>query len=382
MMASTLSVEQKKQMKSLLRQFQDAFHRKTQQRKCKLNVKHKINTGIHPAVSQRPYWVSSAERCVINDEAKHHLTVRKPMIISGHTEIKVLGHLVSGKGVKPNPDKLEAVNSFPTPKKIHDLLKEDSKFHWEKAQEDSFWDLKSALTSPPVLALYDENAPTELHTDASGNGIGAVLVQQQDGKERVIAYASRTLTKAKKNYSTTEQECLATIWAITKFHPYLFGKCFNIITDHHSLCWGEKHADCLLQNPIPIIPEIESLAAISDLATEQLDDPSLAAFIKACEQSPDLSSAGFSIVNNVLSLPTAGAPEVAKFFVEEIILTHGAPRTITDRGTVFQSNLVAEINNQYKVVHRKTTAYHPQTNGLTERFNKTLADMLDMYVDI
>ncbi|GFU72224.1 retrovirus-related Pol polyprotein from transposon 412 [Trichonephila clavipes] len=65
---------------------------------------------------------------------------------------------------------------------------------------------------------------------------------------------------------------------------------------------GEKHADadCLSRNPIPIIPEIESFAAISDLATEQRDDPSLAAFIKACEQSPDLSRAGFSIVNNVL----------------------------------------------------------------------------------
>ncbi|GFU72223.1 transposon Ty3-I Gag-Pol polyprotein [Trichonephila clavipes] len=83
------------------------------------------------------------------------------------------------------------------------------------------------------------------------------------------------------------------------------------------------------------------------------------------------------------ALPTAEAPEVAKFFVEEIFLTHGAPRTIiTDRGTVFQSNLIAEINNQCKVVHRMTTAYHPQTNGLTERFNKVLADMLTMYLDV
>ncbi|GFS52850.1 retrovirus-related Pol polyprotein from transposon 412 [Trichonephila inaurata madagascariensis] len=83
------------------------------------------------------------------------------------------------------------------------------------------------------------------------------------------------------------------------------------------------------------------------------------------------------------ALPTAEAPEVSKFFVEEIILTHETPRTIiTDRGTVFQSNLIAEINNQCKVVHRMTTAYHPQTNGLTERFNKTLADMLAMYVDV
>ncbi|GFX09498.1 hypothetical protein TNCV_4698841 [Trichonephila clavipes] len=67
-MASTLSVEQKNQIKSLSRQFQDAFHSETQQRKCKLNVEHKINTGTDPSLSQRPYRVSSAERCVINDE--------------------------------------------------------------------------------------------------------------------------------------------------------------------------------------------------------------------------------------------------------------------------------------------------------------------------
>ncbi|KAG8200916.1 hypothetical protein JTE90_020556 [Oedothorax gibbosus] len=83
------------------------------------------------------------------------------------------------------------------------------------------------------------------------------------------------------------------------------------------------------------------------------------------------------------AFPTAEAPEVAKFFVEEVLLTHGAPRSIiTDRGQVFQSKIFAEINQQCSVVHRMTTAYHPQTNGLAERFNKTLATMLSMYVDV
>ncbi|GFQ98078.1 retrovirus-related Pol polyprotein from transposon gypsy [Trichonephila clavata] len=141
--------------------------------------------------------------CVLSCIQDAGLVLNPRKCYFGATEIKVLGHLVSGKGVKPDPDKLEAVNSFPTPKKIHDvrsflglcsyyrrfiknfcfrakplqqLLKGDSKFHWEKAQEDSFRDLKSALTSPPVLALYDENAPTELHTDASGYGIDVSLL--------------------------------------------------------------------------------------------------------------------------------------------------------------------------------------------------------------
>ncbi|GBM89536.1 Transposon Tf2-6 polyprotein [Araneus ventricosus] len=83
------------------------------------------------------------------------------------------------------------------------------------------------------------------------------------------------------------------------------------------------------------------------------------------------------------ALPTAEAEEVAKFLLEEILLRHGAPRVVvTDRGIVFQSRLVSTLAELCNIDHRMTTAYHPQTNGLTERFNKTLADMLSMYANI
>ncbi|GFU26730.1 retrovirus-related Pol polyprotein from transposon 17.6 [Trichonephila clavipes] len=155
-------------------------------------------------------------------------------------EVKILGHLVSSNGVRPDPDKIKAkiYKGFCyLAEPLQSLLKSGVEFHWGPEEVEAFNSLKKALTSDPVLGMYDERASTEIHTDASGYGIGAVLVQIQNNVEKVIAYASRTLTKAEKNYSTTERECLAIVWATNKFRPYIFGKHFTVVTDHHSLCW-------------------------------------------------------------------------------------------------------------------------------------------------
>ncbi|GFY62367.1 retrovirus-related Pol polyprotein from transposon 17.6 [Trichonephila inaurata madagascariensis] len=140
------------------------------------------------------------------------LVLNPKKCVFGSRKIKILGHLVSGEGIMPDPGKVRAVQNFSAPKNIRyvrsflglcsyyqrsikdfcqkvqplqELLKNDSKLTWGSDQQESFEKLKTALTSEPVLGLFDENAPTELHADASGYGLGTVLVQIQKGKEKV-----------------------------------------------------------------------------------------------------------------------------------------------------------------------------------------------------
>ena len=97
--------------------------------------------------------------------------------------------------------------------------------------------LKEKLTTAPILACPDFPPPFSLQTDACSTGLGAALTQVQDGHERIIAYASRNLNKAERNYTVTEWECLAVVWAIRKYREYLAGYHFTVVTDHSSLKW-------------------------------------------------------------------------------------------------------------------------------------------------
>ena len=107
-------------------------------------------------------------------------------------------------------------------------------WEWGEAQQCAFNTIKEKLSFPPVLAYADFSKPFVLHTDASTEGLGAVLYQVQEGQERVIAYASRGLRNSEKHYPAHKLEFLCLKWSVTeKFHDYLYGNKFEVCTDNN-----------------------------------------------------------------------------------------------------------------------------------------------------
>nr|XP_034195210.1 uncharacterized protein LOC117611386 [Osmia lignaria] len=179
-------------------------------------------------------------------------------------EVTYLGHILTENGVKPDPRKLQAVKEFPIPKTqknvqqflgltgyyrrfikdysikskpLVQLLGKGIRFKWTEDQQKSFENLRDELCTQPILQYPDFNRPFIVTTDASDYAIGAVLSQGEIGNDLPIAYASRTLNKAERNYSATEKECLAMVYAVQYFRPYLYGTKFTLVTDHRPLVW-------------------------------------------------------------------------------------------------------------------------------------------------
>ena len=120
---------------------------------------------------------------------------------------------------------------------LHALTQKATPFHWTNECQHAFEQLKDTLTSSPVTAFPDFTTPFRLYTDASTEGLGAILAQKQGNQEKIICCASRSLNQAEKNYPATKLECLAIVWAVEKFRPYLMSMPFEIFTDHYALQW-------------------------------------------------------------------------------------------------------------------------------------------------
>ncbi|XP_074565168.1 uncharacterized protein LOC141821722 [Curcuma longa] len=148
------------------------------------------------------------------------------------SQIEFLGYIVSAKGIAVDEEKVKAIREWPTPKTITEVLvKKNVGFHWDSEQNSAFNLLKEKLTSAPILALPNFAKTFEIECDASGIGIGAVLIQEG----RPLAYFSEKLSGATLNYPTYDKEMYALVRALETWQHYLWPKEFVIHTDHESL---------------------------------------------------------------------------------------------------------------------------------------------------
>ena len=174
----------------------------------------------------------------------------------------VLGHIVSREGIEVDKAKVELISNLPTPKCVKDIrsfldhvgfyrrfirdfssiarplcnfLAKDVTFEWSQACEAAFDKLKTMLVSPPIMRSPNWDLSFEIMCDASDYAIGVVLGHMEDKKTFVIYYASKTLDSAQSNYTTTEKEFLAVVFALEKFRSYIVGSPVTIFTDHAAL---------------------------------------------------------------------------------------------------------------------------------------------------
>lgn len=177
--------------------------------------------------------------------------------------MKYLGHIIENNTVRPVKDNLISIKNFPTPKTsknirqflgkvnfyheyiprsaiilnpLHKLLRKNEKFVWTIDCENSFNAIKKLLCSQPILQIFDRDLPIKIFTDASLEGIGAILKQEQiDGKDKPVAYFSKKLSETQKRKKAIYLECLAIKEAITYWQHWLLGRKFTIFSDHKPL---------------------------------------------------------------------------------------------------------------------------------------------------
>ena len=192
------------------------------------------------------------------------LTLNARKCVFNKQSLDFFGYTFSASGLSVDAKKVQDIVSLPPPSNISEvrsllgmanfssrfipnyatltqplrsLLHKNVKFRWSTEQDASLIAIRQALSNAPVLAYFNENRVTEIFTDASPVGLGAILTQRlNDGESRqVIAYASRSLTEVEQRYSQTEREALAVVWACEHFHLYIFGRSVCVYTDHKPL---------------------------------------------------------------------------------------------------------------------------------------------------
>ncbi|KAJ8016400.1 hypothetical protein DPEC_G00006830 [Dallia pectoralis] len=317
------------------------------------------------------------------------------------------------------------------------LLGKNREFKWTSECQQAFAILKQALGEAPVIAPPVPSEPFILDTDASNVSMGAVLAQPGPEGERVVAYFSRTFSKEERRYCVTRRELLAVVAAVRHFKYYLCGVRFLVRTDHAALQWllsfkepegqiarwleelqtfnfqvehraGDRHgnADALSRRPCAeegcgccekrvarerelceeegVVAEVSQLGLpglsgmhvvdINEWREKQEEDSELAMVLQWVREGRRPSREEWP---EAYALPNQEAETIVNALLGGFISRFGVPETIhSDQGRNFESRVFAEMCQRLGVEKTRTTPLHPQSDGLVERFHRTLGQQL------
>ncbi|KAM2246078.1 hypothetical protein ACFXTI_006934 [Malus domestica] len=361
----------------------------------------------------------------------------------------VLGHIVSERGIEVDKSKIDLIRYLPSPTSVREirsflghagfyrrfikdfskisnplcrLLQKDVAFDFNEECEKAFNHLKELLTSAPIIVPPDWSFPFELMCDASDYALGAVLGQRKEKRPHVIYYASRTLNDAQLNYSTTEKELLAVVFALDKFRSYLLEFDIeirdkkgseNVVADHLSRMVHEEDV-------VPIIETFPDEQLMSVKVSEPWDARTFCMSCDRCQrtgnigpkqqmpQTPIFSveifdvwgidfmgpfppSFGFTYILLAVdyvskwveakATRTNDSKVVADFVKTNIFARFGMPRVlISDGGSHFCNRTIEALLKKYTVTHKVSTPYHPQTNRQAEVSNREIKQILEKTV--
>nr|GEU84732.1 hypothetical protein [Tanacetum cinerariifolium] len=364
-------------------------------------------------------------------------------------EVIVLGHKISKDGIEVDKSKVDVITKLPYPTTIKGirsflghfgfyrrfikdfskiarpmtrLLKKDTTFLFSKECVEAFQTLKGKLTEALILIAPDWDLPFKLMCDASDFAIGVVLGKHQEKHFRPIHYASKTMTEAESNYTTTEKEMLAVVYAFEKFRSYLILNKSIVYTDHSALkyLFAKKDSKAiLLQNPHQNVLDLKEINesfpletlnmvsfhgnsstpwfadfanyhagnfVVKGMSSQQInkffknvkhyfwDDPFLFKILRI-KSSEDVYTARKPLTFSRLATIDPPGNIMARTTLPR---RFGTPRAIiSDRGMQFCNDQFIKVMLKYGVTHRLATAYHPQTSGHVEISNRGLKRILE-----
>ncbi|KAL4289738.1 hypothetical protein GQ457_14G014950 [Hibiscus cannabinus] len=305
----------------------------------------------------------------------------------------VLGHKISSKGMEVDKAKIEVISKLPPPttvkgirsflghagfyrrfigdfskitKPLCSLLEQGRPFEFNDDCTKAFNLLKQKLVTAPIVEPPDWKLPFELMCDASDYAVGAVLGQRKGKIFHPIYYASKTLNDAQVNYTTTEKEMLAVIFAFDKFRSYLIGT--KMPKDREYF----KRNEMPLQNILEV--ELFDVWGIDFMGPFPSSFGNLYILLAVDYVSKWVEA---------IATTHNDAKTVQRFIKKNIFTRFGTPRVIiSDEGRHFDNRSIAAALRKLGINHKLSTAYHPQTNGQAEVSNREIKSILEKVVNL